>query len=111
MTAPGNDARGSGLFERIEAIRAQRRTGLLEFEVREQRRALPFVGGELHLPPTHPHAQKWRDLLGRTRDPATLKAIGALLDQFVETLRDWGTPRGVVFHAGHARLPGELVGP
>jgi tetratricopeptide (TPR) repeat protein len=111
MPTPGLEGKGRGLFEQIERIRLQRRTGLLEFEVRDQLRALPFVGGELHLPSAHPHSERWRELLAAPRTPATLKGIGQLLEQFVDSLRDWGAVREFRFHEGHARLPAELVGP
>jgi tetratricopeptide (TPR) repeat protein len=104
-------AGGTGLVEQIDRIRRERLTGLLEFELRDQRRALPFVAGELHLPPNHPQAARWRELLGSLKEPAAAGAIQALTEELAASLLDWGAVRAPKFHDGHARLPAELVGP
>jgi tetratricopeptide (TPR) repeat protein len=109
MPAPTPSSGDRTVFELITRARAERFTGVVELEVREQKRALAFVDGELHLPAGHPHAARWRELLAEPAASGAAAAMATLLEQLADSLA--GTARSVARTPGQARLPPERVGP
>lgn len=100
------------LSEVVREIHLARGNGVLEVQVRGQRRRLHFREGELCLPGSHPLARRLATLLGEEPDPlgSARREIATLLSRIVEVTAEW-TEGEFRFQDDPTALPELLVGP
>lgn len=115
MSPPPSPPAPTTLLALLLGLRERRATGALEIEIAGQKRRLYVVEGELHLPGSHPLAQRvaerladLRERRGATPDPAD--PLFEMLQRIGELLADWNFDRSE-FRPGLGALPPDLVGP